>query len=88
MGAMTERERPIILVADDDPDILDLITFRLERAGYEVVRARDGEEALQLATERPPDVAVLDVTMPKLSGYDVTQHLRMRDSTREIPVIL
>jgi DNA-binding response OmpR family regulator len=88
MRAMAQRERPLVLVADDEPDILDLITFRLERAGYEVLRARDGEEALQLATERHPDLAVLDVTMPKLSGYDVTQQLRMEDSTREMLVIL
>jgi DNA-binding response OmpR family regulator len=85
---VTQRERALILVADDEPDILDLIAFRLERAGYEVVRARDGEEALQLATERHPDLAVLDVTMPKLSGYDVTQRLRLEDGTREMPVIL
>jgi DNA-binding response OmpR family regulator len=85
---MTERERPLVLVADDEPDILELVTFRLERAGYEVVQARDGEEALQAATERQPDLAVLDVTMPKLSGYDVTRQLREQDSTSEMPVIL
>jgi CheY-like chemotaxis protein len=65
--AALERPRPVVLIADDDPDILEL-AFRLERAGYEIVRASDGEEALQLATERVPDLAVLDVTMPKLTG--------------------
>jgi DNA-binding response OmpR family regulator len=82
------REKPIVLVADDDQDILELVTFRLERAGYEVVQARDGEDALRIATEVRPDLAVLDVMMPKLSGYDVTRQIREQDSTREIPVIL
>jgi DNA-binding response OmpR family regulator len=88
MSVMTERERPLVLVADDDPDILELVRFRLERAGYEVVQARNGEEALQLATERQPDLAVLDVMMPKLTGYDVTRQLREQETTKEMPVIL
>jgi DNA-binding response OmpR family regulator len=82
------RERPVVLVADDDPDILQLIAFRLERAGYDVVRASDGEQALQLATELHPDLAVLDVMMPKLTGYDVTRRIRADDATKRMPVIL
>jgi DNA-binding response OmpR family regulator len=82
------RERPVVLVADDDPDILELIAFRLERAGYDVVRATDGEQALQLATELHPDLAVLDVMMPKLTGYDVTRRIRADDATKRMPVIL
>ena len=85
-GRMSER--PVVLVADDDPDILQLVAFRLERAGYEVVQATDGEEALRLAVELKPDLAVLDVTMPKLSGYDVTRKLREQEETRDLPVIL
>ena len=88
MSAMVERERPLVLVADDDPDILDLVRFRLERAGYDVVQAGNGEEALQVATQRRPDLAVLDVMMPKLSGYDVTRQLREQESTKKMPVIL
>jgi DNA-binding response OmpR family regulator len=80
--------RPVVLIADDDPDILELVKFRLERAGYDVLPARDGEEALQLLTERQPDLAVLDVMMPKLTGYDVTRRIRENDETRRIPVIL
>jgi DNA-binding response OmpR family regulator len=86
---MTETaERPVILVADDDPDILELVAFRLERAGYEIVRASDGEEALQRVSERAPDLAVLDVMMPKLTGYEVTQRIRADEATSAIPVIL
>jgi DNA-binding response OmpR family regulator len=83
-----ERERPVVLVADDDPDILQLVAFRLERAGYEVVQATDGEEALRAATELEPDLAVLDVMMPKLTGYDVTRRIRESDATKRMPVIL
>jgi len=88
VSAVRGRERPVVLVADDDPDILQLIAFRLERAGYEVVQATDGEQALQLATELHPDLAVLDVTMPKLTGHDVTRRIRADDATRQMRVIL
>jgi DNA-binding response OmpR family regulator len=84
MGA----EMPLVLIADDDEDIRSLVAFRLERAGYDVVAARDGEEALQLALERAPDLAVLDVMMPKLSGLDVTRRLRTEEATSKMPVIL
>ena len=77
-----------VLVADDDEDILELVAFRLERAGYEVITARDGTEALAAARERHPDLAVLDVMMPGMTGYDVTRELRGDDATRGIPVIL
>ena len=83
-----ERARPVVLVADDDPDILRLVAFRLERAGYDVVQATDGEEALRAATELEPDLAVLDVMMPKLTGYDVTRRIRETDATKRMPVIL
>ena len=80
--------RPLVLVADDDPDILTLVRFRLEREGYDVVGASDGQTALDLALEREPDVAVLDVTMPRLDGYEVTRRLRRHNRTRATAVIL
>jgi DNA-binding response OmpR family regulator len=80
--------RPLVLVADDDPDILSLVALRLERFGYDVVLARDGEQAMATALERGPDIAVLDVTMPKLDGYEVTERLRGNLATRNMPVIL
>lgn len=83
---MSEAAR--ILVADNDEDILTLVAFRLERAGYDVLVARDGTEALATARERRPDLCVLDVMMPGLTGYDVTRHLRADPQTRAIPVIL
>ena len=66
----------MILAADDDQDIRQLVAFRLERSGYTVLQARDGEEALALALEQQPDLAVLDVMMPKIDGFEVTRRLR------------
>ena len=85
---MSERERKLVLVADDDPDMLDLVTFRLDRAGFEVLQARDGQEALEAALERTPDLCVLDVMMPRLDGYEVTRRLREESATRSVPIIL
>jgi CheY-like chemotaxis protein len=83
-----ERHRPLVLVADDDEDILELVRFRLARSGYDTVCAHDGTQALALATERLPDVAVLDVGMPGLDGVGVTERMRSNEPTKHIPVIL
>jgi two-component system response regulator MtrA len=77
-----------VLVADDDEDILQLVSFRLERAGYNVVTAADGQQAIAAAREHKPDLAVLDVMMPGLNGYEVTRQLRADAATADIPVIL
>jgi DNA-binding response OmpR family regulator len=84
----SERLQPVVLAADDDEDILELIAFRLERSGYTVVRARDGEEALTVARETRPDLAVLDVMMPKLDGFELTRRLRADEATSKMPIIL
>ena len=81
-------EAPVVLAADDDEDILALVTFRLERSGYVVLQARDGEEALELARERTPDLAVLDVMMPKIDGLELTRRLRAEERTSRMPIIL
>jgi DNA-binding response OmpR family regulator len=80
--------RPVILAADDDEDILQLVVFRLERSGYAVLQARDGEEALELALAHTPDLAVLDVMMPKLNGFEVTRRLRATEATSRMPIII
>ena len=77
-----------VLAADDDPDILDLISYRLERSGCAVLRATDGEEALVLARRELPDLAVLDVMMPKMDGYEVTRQIRSDPATAGIKIIL
>jgi DNA-binding response OmpR family regulator len=78
----------VVLCADDDEDILSLVALRLERAGFEVVKATDGDEAVRLARERRPALAVLDVMMPKQTGYEVLAALRADDSFGELKVIL
>jgi DNA-binding response OmpR family regulator len=78
----------LVLVADDDDDILLLVTTRLRRDGFEVIFARNGEEALALAQERRPDVAVLDIGMPKLDGLEVLQRIRADDALKGVRVLL
>jgi DNA-binding response OmpR family regulator len=77
-----------VLVADDEEDIRSLVAFRLKRAGYEVITAADGEEALLLATTRLPDLVVLDMMMPKATGLEVTRSMREHEATKDIPIIL
>lgn len=79
---------PTILVADDEEDLRELVTYRLTRSGYRVIGAGDGLEALELATERTPDLMVLDVMMPKLDGYELTRRVRAEAALSSIPVIL
>ena len=81
-------ESPLVLCADDDADILSLLAIRLERAGFRVAQAVDGEQALTLARELRPDVLVLDVMMPRLSGTEVLGALREDEATGAIPVVL
>jgi DNA-binding response OmpR family regulator len=81
-------EQALILCADDDEDILALVSLRLRRAGYEVMQAYDGHQALELARTRRPDVAVLDVMMPRLTGHEVLAELRGDDELRELKVVL
>ena len=80
--------QPVILAADDDPDIRELVAFRLERSGYTVLQAADGEEALALALEHTPDLAVLDVMMPKMDGFEVVRRLRAEEATKRMPIIM
>jgi DNA-binding response OmpR family regulator len=82
------REQPVVLAADDDEDILALVAFRLERSGYTVIQARDGQEAFELARSEKPDLAVLDVMMPKLDGFELTRRLRAEEATSRMPIIL
>jgi DNA-binding response OmpR family regulator len=88
MSVAARKPRPLVLVAEDDEDILDLVVFDLEDEGYEVLTARDGEAAVALALERRPDLILLDVAMPGLDGYEVTRRLRADEATRSTPVVL
>jgi two-component system OmpR family response regulator len=81
-------EQTRILVADDDLDIRDLVTFKLRQAGYTVQAVDNGTSALAAIEEDPPDLAVLDVMMPGLSGIDVLRKIRDAGRTRDVRVIL
>jgi DNA-binding response OmpR family regulator len=78
----------LILVADDDEDILNLLCLRLEHVGYEVVRATSGVEAVRIAAERRPALCVFDVQMPGITGYEATERLRADESMKDVPIIL
>lgn len=77
-----------ILACDDEKHIVRLVQVNLERAGYQVVTANDGKEALQKVAEENPDLVVLDVMMPYMDGFEVLQNLRRSPATRDIPVIM
>ena len=77
----------VILVADDDDDILLLVTTRLRRDGHEVVSASRGDDALALAREIRPALAVLDVGMPGLDGIEVLDHLRLAANHHAVPAL-
>ena len=79
---------PLVLVADDDEDILLLVTTRLRRDGFDIVSARSGDEALALVRERRPALAVLDIGMPGLDGVQVLERIRADDDLRAMLVVL
>jgi two-component system alkaline phosphatase synthesis response regulator PhoP/two-component system response regulator VicR len=77
-----------ILAVDDERHIVRLIQVNLERAGYQVVTAFDGPEALKKVESEKPDLVVLDVMMPKMDGFEVLKRLQANPETREVPVIM
>jgi len=77
-----------ILVVDDDPNALRLISYALHREGFEVVAAQSGQEALKQVVEQPVDLIVLDIMMPQMDGYQVCQRLRENPDTARLPVIM
>jgi len=76
-----------ILIAEDERDIRDLINFTLGFAGYQVVATSNGEEAYQAALREIPDLILLDVRMPRMTGYEACKLLKEEESTRNIPII-
>ena len=77
-----------ILVAEDEKQIADMIAFKLTNSGHQVIRAQDGEQALQLALSDLPDLIMLDAMMPVLSGFEVLRQLKANPALRSIPVIM
>lgn len=85
---MTENTKPLILVVDDEPAITHLVGSILVQEGYETITARDGEEALILAEKRRPALAIVDVVLPAMEGWDVCQRLKHLFAPKKIPVIM
>ena len=77
-----------ILVAEDEPNIVAALEFLLRRGGYEVQVARDGEEALRMVENGPPDLVLLDVMMPLRSGYEVCKRIRERADCANVKIIM
>jgi two-component system, OmpR family, phosphate regulon response regulator PhoB len=77
-----------ILVVDDEPEVVELIEYHLRQAGYEVVRAKDGAEALSLARKTQPQLIILDVMMPELDGMEACKLLRRSPETSAVPIVM
>ncbi|MGZ3376319.1 MAG: phosphate regulon transcriptional regulator PhoB [Phenylobacterium sp.] len=79
---------PHILVVEDEDSLATLLQYNLQKEGYDIALAGDGEEALMLVDERLPDLIVLDWMLPKVSGIEVCRRLRQRNETRNVPIIM
>jgi two-component system phosphate regulon response regulator PhoB len=88
MSSTKHRSAPKILVVDDEPDAVELVEFNLTAAGFSVVVAADGEEAVRKAREDEPDLIVLDVMLPALDGLEVCKLLRRDPATARVPILL
>ncbi|MBI2422080.1 MAG: response regulator [Candidatus Hydrogenedentes bacterium] len=76
-----------ILVVDDEPDVVGMIERTLKSEGYDVIKAYDGIVALDLVASEKPDLVLLDIMMPMMSGYEVCEQIKSNPQTQEIPVI-
>lgn len=76
-----------ILIAEDEPDIRELVAFTLRFAGHEVTTTSNGEEAVQQASQIIPDLILMDVRMPKMTGYDACRLMKTNPALKDIPVV-
>lgn len=75
-GEVTSESRKLVLVVDDNPGIIKFVSIQLRTAGYDVITASDGEEALRLVKSKKPDIMLLDLFMPLMNGFEVLRRLR------------
>jgi len=85
---MSEKKTLKILVADDETHILHVVSLKLRNAGFTVLTARDGQEALEIAQQEKPDLIITDYHMPQLSGLELCQRLKRDRATSGIPAIM
>ncbi len=84
----TRAMKPFIMIAEDESSIAELLTYNLDREGYEVAVAQDGEEALIMIDERAPDLLLLDWMLPRVAGIEVCRRVRSQTVTRNMPIIM
>jgi DNA-binding response OmpR family regulator len=77
-----------ILVSEDNPDIRKMLVMRLEINGYNVIQAQDGEEAIEKIKKHAPDIIILDLMMPKISGFEVCRMIKFDEKYKDIPIIV
>ena len=77
-----------ILIVEDEPDIQELLSYNLRQAGFEITTAEDGEAALRLAEQNPPDLVVLDLMLPGMDGLELCRLLKQREALRRVPVLM
>jgi two-component system alkaline phosphatase synthesis response regulator PhoP len=81
-------DKKLVLVVDDDPDLVEAVSMKLQAGGYDVATAYDGEEAMVKIGEKKPDLVVLDVMMPKKNGWDVCDDIKKDDALKDIVVVM
>lgn len=79
---------PRVLIVDDEPNILLSLEFLMQQSGLEVATAADGEQALLQIEEATPDLVLLDISLPGMSGFDLLEQLRRNPATRKLPVVM
>lgn len=77
-----------VLVVDDEPNIVLSLEFLMQQAGFEVTTAYDGESALALVNENPPDLVLLDISLPGISGFEVLEQLRSQAAFKRLPIVM
>ena len=82
------EEKPLILLVDDEPDLVELVSQRLQATGYDVMTACDGQQALDQVKKKRPDLIILDLMLPKLDGYKVCRLLKFDERYKRIPILI
>ena len=81
-------DKKIILIIDDEVDLVEMLSLRLQASGYDVITANDGQEGLDKARNEKPDLIILDLMLPKIDGYKVCRMLKFDEKFKQIPIIL
>ncbi len=85
---MADTLKKKILLVDDEPDLVQMVSIRLKTAGYDVVSAYDGQQALDSVKQNKPDLIILDLMLPKMDGYKVCRLLKFDERYKKIPVLI